>query len=60
MVYEFGYLTQTRSGQRGASRPDIQDDRYREVARFMRDSILSQGLSDLLADLCQIPDCRHV
>ena len=59
-MYEFGYLQQIRHPRNGASRPEIQDERYREIARFMRDSVLSQGLSDLLDDLCQIPDCRHI
>lgn len=59
-VYEFGFLTQTRRDRRGASRPDMQDDRYGEIVRFMRDSALSQGLSELLSDLCQRPDCRHI
>ena len=59
-VYEFGYLRQIRHPRNGASRPERQDERYREIVRFMRDSVLSQGLSDLLDDLCQISDCRHI
>ena len=57
-VCKFGYLTRDHSPS-GASRPTAHDDRYREIVDFMRDSVLSPGLSDLLADLCRKTDCRH-
>ena len=58
-VCQFDYLTREHRPRSGASRPASQDDRYREIVDFMRDSVLSPGLSDLLADLCRKTDCRH-
>ena len=58
-VCRTGYLTRTYSPKSGANRPTAQDDCYHEIVDFMRDSLLSQGLSDLLDDLCREPDCRH-
>ncbi len=58
-VCQFDYLTRTHRPRSGASRPTANNDRYREIVDFMRDSVLSPSLRDLLADLCRKPDCRH-
>ena len=41
-----------------ASRP--KGSRYGEMVQFMKNNDLSEGMSQLLASLCQRPGCQHV